>query len=68
MSWKIYITITGTNHYLGDEFLEKGTKVFLIKDPDNQYDHEAIRVAMEGLGNISTRFPSVFPFFILISI
>ena len=52
MSKKIYVTITGTHHYLGDEFLEKGTKVLLVKDPDNQYDHEAIRVEMEGLGKI----------------
>ena len=52
MSKKVYITITGTNHYLGDEFLKKGTRVQLIKDPDNKYDHEAIRVEMEGLGKI----------------
>ena len=52
MSKKIYITITGTNHYLGVEFLKKGTRVTLIKDPDNKYDREAIRVEMEGLGKI----------------
>lgn len=52
MSKKVFITITGTNHYLGDEFLKKGTHVQLIKDPDNQYDHEAIRIEMEGLGKI----------------
>ena len=52
MSKKIYITITGTNHYLGDEFLKKGTRVTLIKDPDNKHDREAIRVEMEGLGKI----------------
>ena len=50
MSKKVYIT--GTQHYLGNDFLEKGTKVLLVKDPDNQYDHEAIRVEMEGLGKI----------------
>lgn len=52
MRKKVYITVTGTNHYLGDAFLEEGTRVLLIKDPDNQYDHEAIRVEMEGLGKI----------------
>jgi hypothetical protein len=52
MGKKVFITITGTNHYLGDEFLNKGTRVTLIKDPDNKYDHEAIRVEMEGLGKI----------------
>ena len=39
MGKKVFITITGTNHYLGDEFLKKGTRVTLIKDPDNKYDH-----------------------------
>lgn len=52
MGKKVFITITGTNHYQGDEFLEKGTRVTLIKDPDNKYDHEAIHVEMEGLGKI----------------
>ena len=52
MGKKVFITITGTNHYLGDEFLKEGTRVQLIKDPDNKYDHEAIRVEMEGLGKI----------------
>ena len=32
MSKKIYITITGTVHYLGDAFLKEGTRVTLIKD------------------------------------
>ena len=52
MSKKIYITITGMVHYLGDAFLKEGTRVTLIKDPDNKYDHEAIRVEMKGLGKI----------------
>lgn len=52
MGNKVFITITGTSHYLGDDFLKKGTRVTLIKDPDNKYDHEAIRVEMEGLGKI----------------
>ena len=46
------VTITGTDHYHGDGFLKKDTRVLLIKDPDNKYDHEAIRVEMEGLGKI----------------
>lgn len=52
MSKKVFITITGMNHYLGNEFLKKGTYVTLIKDPDNKHDHEAIRVEMDGLGKI----------------
>jgi hypothetical protein len=49
---KIYFTLTGTNHYYGKEFLEKGMQVFLVKEPDNEYDKEAIRVEFPGLGKI----------------
>ncbi len=49
---KIYFTVTGTWHYYGQEFLEPGMRVNLVKDPDNEYDKEAIRVEMEGLGKI----------------
>ncbi len=49
---KIWFTITGTNHYHGQDFLEKGMKVRLEKEPDNKYDKEAIKVLMEGIGHI----------------
>ena len=32
---KIYFTLTGTNHYFGKEFLKKGTKIRLEKEPMN---------------------------------
>ena len=48
---KIYFTLTGTNHYFGKEFLKK-TKIHLEKEPDNEYDKEAIKVTYEGLGKI----------------
>jgi len=48
----IYFTIAGMNHYYGSDFLEKGMKVKLIKEPDNEYDKEAIRVELKGLGKI----------------
>lgn len=48
----IIFTITGMNHYYGSDFLEKGMKVKLIKEPDNEYDKEAIRVELKGLGKI----------------
>ena len=35
---KIYFTLTGTKHYFGNEFLKKGTKIRLEKEPDNEYD------------------------------
>lgn len=37
-----YITIAGANHYYGMEFMEKGMSVKLVKEPDNEYDKEAI--------------------------
>lgn len=49
---KTYITLTGTRHYHGNEFLEKGTKLRLEKEPDNEYDKEAIQISLEGLGKI----------------
>ncbi len=47
---KVFITLTGTKHYFGNDFLEKGTKIRLEKEPDNEYDKEAIKVIYEGLG------------------
>jgi hypothetical protein len=48
----VYFTITGMNHYFGSDFMKKGMKVRLIKEPDNEYDKEAIRVELKGLGKI----------------
>ena len=47
---KIYFTIAGTNHHYGQDFMKKDMKVSLEKEPDNEYDREAIKVMMEGLG------------------
>lgn len=47
---KLYFSIAGTNHHYGKEFMEPGMNVNLVKDPDNEYDKEAIKVEMEGLG------------------
>ena len=49
---KVFITLTGTKHYFGNDFLKKGTKIRLEKEPDNEYDKEAIKVTYEGLGKI----------------
>lgn len=49
---KIFITLTGTKHYFGNDFLEKGMKIRLEKEPDNEYDKEAIKVTYEGLGKM----------------
>ena len=49
---RLFFTITGMNHYYGSEFLKPGMKVRLVKEPDNEYDNEAIKVELKGLGKI----------------
>ena len=49
---KIFITLAGTKHYFGSEFLERNMKLILKKEPDNEYDKEAIQVLCEGMGKI----------------
>ncbi len=49
---RIYFTITGTNHYYGQKFFEPQMPVRLVKEPDNKYDTEAIKVELEGLGQV----------------
>ena len=47
---EIYFTLTGTNHWYDQDFLKKGMKVKLEKEPNNPYDKEAIMVKIKGLG------------------
>ena len=49
---KVFFTITGTRYFHGKDFIEKDMQVHLIKDPENEYDSEAIKVELEGLGQI----------------
>lgn len=49
---KIFFTIIGTNHYYGHEFFEPKMTVRLVKEPDNEVDAEAVKVELEGLGNV----------------
>ena len=49
---KLYFTITGPHHHYGKEFIEPGMEVKLVKEPDNEFDKEAIKVEMEGLSKI----------------
>lgn len=49
---KTYFTITGTHHYFGKEFIEPEMEVKLVKEPDNEFDKEGIKVEMEGLGKM----------------
>ena len=36
---KVFITLTGTKYYHGNEFLKPGMKVKLIKEPDLSLIH-----------------------------
>ena len=47
---RMFFTVTGTKHYYGQEFIEPKMTVKLVKEPDNDFDREAIKVEMEGLG------------------
>ena len=49
---KRYFTLTGCNHYFGNDFMKKGMKVKLKKEPKNEYDAEAIMVKMKGIGKV----------------
>jgi len=49
---RIYFTIAGTKYCYGHDFFEPKMKVRLVKEPDNIYDREAIRVEAEGLGKV----------------
>ena len=49
---RIYFTLTGTKHRYGSDFIEPGMSVRLVKEPDNEVDSEAIKVEMEGLGQV----------------
>ncbi|MDD3137817.1 MAG: HIRAN domain-containing protein [Lachnospiraceae bacterium] len=47
---EMYFTIAGCSHYFGNDFMKKGMKVKLEKEPDNDYDKEAIIVNIKGMG------------------
>lgn len=52
MDNKLFITIAGTEFRHGSDFLEKGDVLNLVKEPDNEYDTEAIAVKVTPLGKI----------------
>ena len=49
---KKYFTLVGCKYYFGTDFLKPGMKIKLEKEPDNEYDAEAILVKMKGIGAI----------------
>lgn len=47
-----FITITGANHYYGMKPFEVGRIIKLVKEPDNEYDMDAIRAELPYIGKI----------------
>lgn len=48
----IYFTITGTHCRYGTDFFEPGMQVNLTKETDNEFDSEAIKVELPGMGKV----------------
>ncbi len=48
----MYFTLTGCSHYFGTGFMKKGMKLKLVKEPKNEYDKEAIKVKVKGMGKV----------------
>lgn len=47
-----FVTITGLNHYYGKKPFEIGRIIRLIKEPDNEYDKEAIAAILPFIDKI----------------
>ncbi|MBQ8504204.1 MAG: HIRAN domain-containing protein [Clostridia bacterium] len=55
----LFITVTGVNNYLGMKPFKIGRILKLIKDIDNQYDKDAIRVELPFIGAVGYTANSV---------
>lgn len=49
---ELYVTITGFKYYYGQAPFKVGRKIKCVKEPDNPYDAEAIRVTMKNIGTV----------------
>lgn len=47
-----FVTITGLNHYYGKKPFEIGRIIRLVKEPDNEYDKEAIAAFLPFIDKI----------------
>lgn len=59
----IFITITGQNNYLGMKPFKVGRIVKIVKEPENQYDQDAIRVELpfiDTIGYVANSVNTVF--------
>lgn len=52
MEKNYFVTITGVNHYYGMKPFEVGRVIKLIKEPDNEFDSEAIRAELPFIDKI----------------
>ncbi|MFC9709166.1 HIRAN domain-containing protein [Paenibacillus sp. NPDC056933] len=52
MSTKLFAAMYGMEHYHGVEALNVGDTLFLVKDPDNRVDREAIKVVVPPIGTV----------------
>lgn len=58
-----FVTITGLNHYYGKKPFEIGRIIKLIKEPDNEYDKEAILAFLpyiEKIGYVANSANTVY--------
>lgn len=49
---KFFVTITGMNNYCGNTAFKIGDELKIVKDHDNDFDDEAIKVEAVGLGTV----------------
>ncbi|MBO5422148.1 MAG: HIRAN domain-containing protein [Clostridia bacterium] len=49
---EVFITITGIDYYLGKKPFKVGRKVRLVKEEENEYDAEAIRVELPYIDTV----------------
>jgi len=55
-----YITITGVDHYYGITPFAIGKKLKCVKEKNNPYDSEAIKVVMKDIGTVGYIANSVY--------
>lgn len=52
MSIKIFAAMMGMDNYQGAQALHVGDTIYLVKDPDNRLDHQAIKVVIPPIGEV----------------
>jgi hypothetical protein len=52
MEEKRFVAVVGCQHYLGYGLFKPGQKVKLVKELDDDYDSEAIKVELEAVGKV----------------